>query len=192
MKKSIEHFQRAIELDPDYALAYAGLADAYNSLGVGYSDLSPTAAFSRAKTATQRALEIDNTLAEAHSALGFIALNYDWDWSGAETEFKRAIELNPNLADAHLLYAEYLSAMGRIEEALAEARRGEELDPLSPTTSETIGIVLYMARKYDLSMEYQREAVEVNPAFWSAHMWLGVALAHNGLYSEAIEALTKA
>src|SRR5207248_1889049 len=127
------YFQQAIDLDPSYALAYVGLADGYRTLAVG-GEMPSTEFLPKAKAAAQKAIEIDDTLAEAHAELGFIIFWYDWDWSAAENQFKRALELDPNSADAHLSYAHLLSNTGRHAEALAEAKRARELDPLNQRT----------------------------------------------------------
>src|SRR5207248_5823455 len=131
-RKGIEYFQLAIDKDPTYALAYTGLADCYSILGTSYNvaSLSPSEAIPKAKSAATKALEMDDTLAEAHTSLAYIRLNYDWDWAGAEREFKRAIELDPNYANAHHWYSHYLMAMSRPEESLAERKRALRLDRL--------------------------------------------------------------
>src|SRR5262249_29170726 len=130
LKKSVEYFQQAIEKDPGYALAYAGLADSYFALGGGWLYLAPSDSFPKAKAAAIKALELDNTLAEAHAALAYAAF-FDWDWVSAEREFKRAIELNPNSALSHRRYAEFLQTRGRFSESMAEGQRAQQLDPLS-------------------------------------------------------------
>jgi TolB-like protein len=131
LKKGIEYFQQAIERDPGYALAYASLADSYSALGGGWQYLPPSDTLPKAKAAAMKALELDDTLAEAHAALAY-ATFFDWDWPSAEREFKRAIELNPNSAVSHDRYAECLKTRLRFDESMEEARRAQELDPLSP------------------------------------------------------------
>src|SRR5262249_36847355 len=128
--KSLEHFRRAVERDPNYALGYAGLAEAYNVLG-GLGVISIREAHAQSVPAAMKALSLDDTLAEAHVILADHRMSYDWDWVAAEREFKRAFELNPGYATAHLRYARFLLAMGRLEESRAESQRARELDPLS-------------------------------------------------------------
>ena len=142
LKKAIEYFQQAIDKDPGYALAYAGLADSYSALGGGWQYLSPSDSFPKAKAAAMKALELDDTLAEAHAALAYAVFFADWDWPTAEREFKRAIELNPNSALSHDRYAGYLETRLRFTESMAEAQRAQELDPLSPEILTQAGIRL--------------------------------------------------
>jgi Tfp pilus assembly protein PilF len=151
-EKAIEHFNQAILLDPNYAQAYVGLADAYQ-FKAGFGDISRTEAFARSRALLQKALELDETLAEAHASLGLIAMNYDWDWPTAEREYKRAIQLNPNHALTHDWYGEYLNAFGRSDEALAEMRRAREIDPLSLVINMDTGKLLAVARRYDEAIE---------------------------------------
>ena len=143
--KGRDYFQKAIDKDPNYALAYAGMADAYNRLG-GFNVVSPQEGFPRARVAALKALELDDKLAEAHTTLGVVKLLYEWDWAGAEREFKRALEINPSYSDAHQTYGNYLSqVMGRYDEALTEMRRAQELDPLSVEKNVGIGDVFYLS-----------------------------------------------
>ena len=173
IKKGIEYFQQAIEKDPGYALAYTGLADCYNMLG-WYSYLPPKEAFPKAKAAAAKALEIDDTLAEAHASLAYAKAFYDWDWLDVEREFKRAIELNPNYAMGHLWYAGgYLAAMGRLEEAITESKRAQDLDPLLLIINAFHGWWLYFARQYDQAIEQERKTLELDPNFAPAHWVLG-------------------
>ncbi len=148
LKKGIEYFQQAIEKDPAYALAYVGLADSYIVLGE-HGAMASRDAFPRAKAASRKALELDETLGEAHTSLGAAKADYDWDWAGAEEEFKRGIALNPNYATGHHWYADYLSAMGRHKEAIAEIERAQELDPLSFMIDTAVGNLFFFARRYD-------------------------------------------
>jgi TolB-like protein/Tfp pilus assembly protein PilF len=183
IKQAIAHFQRAIEINPAYALAYAGLADCY----VVPTTLPPREALPRAKAAATKALEIDNTLAEAHTSLAVVMMQYDWDWAGTEREFQRAIELNPNYATAHQWYAEYLAAMGRLDEAIAKVKRAEELDPLSLIISWNVGRILIFARQYDQALEQGRKILELYPTSdWEAHDILALAYEQKGMYDEAI------
>jgi serine/threonine-protein kinase len=168
----IDYFRKAIDLDPAYALAYAAMADSYRRLPIT-SDIEPKEAFPLAKAAAQKALEIDDTLADAHSVLGWVALWYEWDWAAAEKEFRRAIALNPNVTEAHLGYGGLLSNTGRHAEAMAEARRALELDPLSPLVASIASS--YAASAGDVA-EAQRlagKALALDPNFWIAHLTLG-------------------
>ena len=180
--KAVDYFNRAIEKDPDYALAYTGLADAYVSI-VADSLISKPEAIPKAKQAAMTALRLDDTLAEAHVSLGRIKAFYDWDWSSAEGEFKRAIELNPNSADAHREYAYYLTTVGRSEQAIAEAKQARELDPLSQLANYHVAWALIAARRYDEAIEQSQQALGTFPA---AHLWLGWAYLGKGRYTEAV------
>jgi len=186
LKKGIEDFEQAIEKDPGNAQAYVGLAACYNNLGGGNSYLPPKETFPKAKAAATKALEIDDTLAEAHAELGWVKWGYDWDWPGAEREFKRAIELNPSSASAHSRYAEYLVTMGRFNEGLAEGRRAQELDPLSPQFSGVLAYYYLAARRNDESIAQSKKAIELEPNATWLHAMLGWAYAHKGMYPAAI------
>ncbi len=191
-KKAIEHFEEAIEIDHLYAAAYAGLADSYNMLGT-YSALAPREAFPRAKAAATRALEIDDTLAEAHTSLAYVENSYDWDWTGAEFEFKRAIELNPSYATAHYWYAiTHLAAMGRLNDAKAELTQAKELDPLSLIIGTNLGWLSYFARQYDRAIEQYEKTIELDANFGVAYYKLGQAYERKGLPEEAIVQYRKA
>ena len=186
MKKGLESFEQAIRLDPDYAAAYVGLADCYGVLSqVG--DFSPNDVMPKAKAAALDALRIDETLAEAHASLAMIDELYDWNWKSADTEFKRAIELNPNYATAHHWYAMYLSAMGRQDEALAEIRRAEALDPVSLITNTNEGWILFCARQYDQAIQKLHTTIEMDPNFANAHYKLALVYEIKGMYKEAVE-----
>jgi len=144
LKKGIEYFHQAIDLDPKYALAYSGIADCYSFLGWDlFGALPPREALQNAKAAAMKALELDDKLAEVHSSLAWTKLAFDWDWPGAEIEFTRAIELNPGYAPAHHWYAECLAGLGRYERALAEIKRAQQLDPLSMIINTVVGWILY-------------------------------------------------
>jgi serine/threonine protein kinase/TolB-like protein/Tfp pilus assembly protein PilF len=189
--KATEFFQQAIEKDPTYALAYAGLADAY-SMPANWGLVAPGEASPKAKAAALKALEIDDTLAEAHTSLGLIADNSEWDWLSAEREFKRAIELNPGYATAHQWYSESLRARGRTDEALAEIKRAQELDPLSLVINMVAGLTFVHARQYDDAIEQYRKTIELDPNWFAAHLELGLAYALKGAYPEAIVECEKA
>jgi TolB-like protein/Tfp pilus assembly protein PilF len=190
-QKSIEYFQQAIEKDPSYALAYVGVANAYNALGF-FDVMLPREAWPKAEDAAVKALEIDDTLGEAHAALGSVKYLYDWDWAAAERELKRAIEINPNDEVAHTVYAYYLHSVGRGDEGLAEMKRAYELDPLSLRINFGLGDMLAFAhahRQYDQAIEQFRKLIELEPAQWTlgaAYWHLAAAYEKKGMYAEAI------
>ena len=186
VKKSIDYFQKAIAADPNYALAYAGLADSYTLAGsYGYSILPPKEAMPKAEAAATKALELDDSLAEAHASLGYIKLIYDWDWAGAEQEFRRAIALNPLYDNAHHWYSHELVALGRKDEAMAEARRALEISPSDTVMNEHMGWTYLMARDYDHAIQSARKAIEMEPDFLLAHRVLGLAYQYKGQHEEA-------
>jgi TolB-like protein/DNA-binding winged helix-turn-helix (wHTH) protein/Tfp pilus assembly protein PilF len=187
LNKGIGYFSEAVEKDPSYALAYVGLADSYSLLS-DYGGLPPKQTYPQAKKAALRALELDDQLAEAHAALGFIKAAYDWDWPGAESEYRRAIELNPNYETAHQWYAEYLSGMGRHEEAIAEIRRAKEINPVSLIINAVEAWVLYHAREYDQAIAQAQKVVEMDPHFAEVYEYLKRCYDQKGMYKEAIAA----
>jgi TolB-like protein len=189
LKKSIDYFYQAIEKDPGFALAYAGLADSYV---VPANQLPPRDGMPKARAAAVRALELDETLAEAHVSLGRVMAAYDWDWTSAEKEYKRAIELNPRYAVAHQWYGGYLSVMGRSDEAIAERKRALGLEPLSLTINFELGLAYYYARDYDHAIEQFQKTLELDPNFAAAHNFLPAAYEQKGMYSEAIAEFKKA
>ena len=189
LKKSIEYFNQAIEKDPSFALAYAGLADSYV---VPANRLPPREAMPKAKAAAIRALELDETLAEAHASLGRVLAAYDWDWTSAEKEYKRAIELNPRYAIAHQWYGGYLAVMGRSNEAIAERKRALELEPLSLIINFELGLAFYYARDYDQAIEQFQKTLELDQNFPPAHQFLPAAYEQKGMYGEAIAEFKKA
>lgn len=181
LKTSIQYFQRAIQADPNYALAYAGLADSYTLAGsYGYSILPPNQAMPQAEAAAAKALAIDDSLAEVHASLGYIKFTYDWDWLGAEQEFKRAIALNPLYATAHHWYSHELMALGHTEEALAQAHRALELAPSDAVMNEHMGWTFLMARDYDNAIRWEKQAITIDPDFLLAHRVLGLAYQYKG------------
>lgn len=184
IRKSIDYFQQAIQRSPNYALAHAGLAEAY----VVKYDVAPQEQYSAAKPAARRALEIDNNLAEAHNALAASLFWYDWDWAGAEKEFQRALALNANYAQAHQWYAQYLRTMGRRDSAVEELKRAEELEPLSHFAG---GSGRY-GQQYDLIIEHARKELELDPSFFRAYSALGSAYGLKGMYRDSIAAYQKA
>ena len=189
LKKSIEYFNQAIDKDPRFALAYAGLADSYV---VPANRLSPREAMPKAKAAALRALELDETLAEAHASLGRVFAAYDWDWTSAEKEYKRAIELNPRYATAHQWYGGYLSVMGRSNEAIAERKRAVDLEPFSLVINFELGLAFYYDRDYDQAIEQFQKTLELDQNFPAAHNFLPAAYEQKGMYSEAIAEFKKA
>jgi len=191
LNKGIEYFQLAIARDPDYALAYAGLADSYSQLG-NYGFVPPKEAFPRAKEFALKALEIDDTLAEAHTSLALIKTYYDWDRSGAEKELQRATELNPSYAVAHQWYGETLGTMGRPEEGIVEEKRALELDPLSLLINRDLADEFYFARQYDQAIDQYRKTLELDPSYTQAHLNLGMAYVQKSMFKEAIAEFEKA
>jgi serine/threonine-protein kinase len=191
VNKSIQFFQHAIDLDPTYALAYAGMAEAYLSLPIN-SDVPPKDAFPQAKAAAARALEIDELLANVHASLSMIKAWYDWDWAGAELEAKRAIKLNPNLAEAHRAYALLLSTLGRHQESIAEGTRAKELDALSPIMCTLESLFLYFDGRNDEAREKLTKTLKTEPDFWIALLTLARIDTRQGKYADAIASLTKA
>jgi TolB-like protein/DNA-binding winged helix-turn-helix (wHTH) protein len=193
LRKAIDYFSQAIEKDPNYAQPYTGLADAYALSGDWeYGILSPEVAFPKAKAAATKALALDDNLAEARTSLAFVLDLYDWDWESAEQEYKRAIALNPGYATAHHWYAWHLIVMGRNSEGLAESRKAESLDPLSPIIGADLADALCVAHLYDESVQQSRKTLEMHPYFAVAHYELGQAFAQKHMYNEAIAALRRA
>jgi serine/threonine-protein kinase len=184
-KKAAEFFTLAVQKDSHYALAYAGLADTYSQLGdAGY--VPPSEAWPKAKAAAMQALEIDDSLPEAHTSLGLVKEHFEWDWTGAEQEFKRAIELNPNSATAHHWYGDYLSNMGRSDEGLHETKKAQELDPLSLIINTTLGKQLYLAGKNDEAVEQLRKVLDIDAKFAPARPLLVEVYAQMGKQKEAV------
>ncbi len=192
LKKSIDYFNQAIELDPGDARSYAGLADAF-VLIPNYSAGAPQEYYPKAKAAARKALELDETLAEAHTSLAQALFAYDWKFMESSQEFKRAIELNPNYATARHWYANsVLLALGRFDEAISEGRRAQELDPLSLIINADLGADYFYARQYDNAIEQLRKTVDMDQNFYTAHYFLGMAYAMNGELSEAKAAYKRA
>jgi len=190
LKTSIDYFEQAIAKEPRYALAYTGLADSYSYLG-NLNLLRPDEASTKAKTAAMQALNIDDGLAEAHTSLAYVKMNYDWDWAGADREYQRAIELNPGYPRAHSLYAWCLSARGRFNEGLAEIKRALELDPFSPAENNNVGWHLHMARRDDEAIPQFRKTMAIDPTFVRVHYYLGLAYEQKKMYGEAISQFEK-
>ncbi|MDQ3750055.1 MAG: protein kinase [Acidobacteriota bacterium] len=190
-EKAISYFQQAIAIDPSYALAYAGLADAYRGLALA-GEMNPNEFFPKAKAAAQKAIQIDDTLADAHAVLGFITFWYEWDWNEAENQFKRAFELDPNNADAHIFYANLFSNIGRHAEALAEAKRARELDPLNLRINALEAQFLLHAGQTDEALARLQRTFELDPNFWMAHTFAASAYTEKGMYGEAAAEARKA
>ena len=188
--RAIEYFEEAIKKDQRYALAYSGLADCYNMLG-DYSYLPPKEAYPKAKEAAQKALLIDNTLAQAHTSLAFVLIHYESDLDGAKKKYELAIQLNLNYGTAHQWYANCLSVLGRHDEAIAEAKKARELDPLSPIINRNVGNRLYYARQFDQAIEESLKALKMFPDFFPIHRTLGYLYLKKGMFSEAIAAFQK-
>jgi len=183
-RKALDYYNQAIGLDPNFALAYVQVAEAYDYFAsTSLSD--PKDALAKANEAVHKALELDETLAQAHTMLGLIKLE-EWDWSGAESEFKRALDLNPNLARAHGVYGSYLTIMGRSTEGLAENKRAQELDPLNIHAKLGEGLALLNARRFDEAIRQLQHVIELQPDFSLAYYVLGVCYAMKEMYPEAI------
>jgi adenylate cyclase len=191
LKGSIAFFEAALKDDENYAQAYTGLADSYAALAF-LEFMDPHEAYPKAREAAERALALDRQLAEAHTSLGLIKFQYDWDWKAAEQEFDEAIRLNPNYAPAHHFFADYLKAKGKFEEALAEIKKAQELDPLSPAISTDVGHVFYLSGQYDKAIEQYRKALELDPSFMLTHAWFGRSYLEKGMFKEAISELQAA
>jgi TolB-like protein/Tfp pilus assembly protein PilF len=191
IERAVRYFQQATEKDPGYALAYAELGNAYLYLG-DYEVLPPKENYLNVKSAVMKALEIDNTLGEAHAQLGDLLHEYEWDWAGAETEFKRAIELNPNYAEAHHIYSHYLLERGRVAESLAESKWNLELDPLSTATNLHLGWHYLYARQYDQAIEQERKTLEMDPNYARAHLYLAQAYEQKQMFDDAVAEYLKA
>src|SRR6202171_1190436 len=190
-KKAADYFTQAVQKDQHYALSYAGLADTYSLLGdAGY--LPPSEAWPKAKSAAMQALEIDDSLAEAHTSLGLVKEHFEWDWAGAEREFKRAIELNPNSPTAHHWYGDYLSNMGRLNEGMRETKKAQELDHLSPIINTTLGWQFYLPRQNDQAVDQSHKVLEIDPKFSPARRILEEVYAHMGKHKEAVAEREKA
>jgi TolB-like protein/Tfp pilus assembly protein PilF len=190
VQKAIEYFQQALEKDPAYSLAYAGLADTYAYLSF-FNVIPSRQAMPKAKAAAAKALEIDHDLAEAHVSLGYVSFTYEWDWLAAGEHFEQALALNPAYSRAHTFYAFYLSSLGRSEEALAVAKRALDLDPASPAVSHSLAVQLYLARKFDRASKQAHNTLEMDANFAVSYAVLGEAYLSKGMYREGLSALEK-
>jgi tetratricopeptide (TPR) repeat protein len=185
LQQAIEFFNQAIAIDPNYGAAYAGLADCYNMLVV-YGRLQPKEGFPKAKEAATRALEIDEGSAEAHTSMAFIKFRWDWDRAATEREFQEAIKLKPAYAPAHQWYSSYLVAVERFDEAIAEAKRTEEVEPFSFVASSHLGWIYYLSGQNDKAIEQCKKILELDPNSFPARRYLGLAYEAKGMYPEAI------
>jgi TolB-like protein/Tfp pilus assembly protein PilF len=189
-RQAIKYFDEAIAADPAYALPYVGLADCYALLGIAeYGGVRPREAMPRARSAAQKALEIDDHLAEAHTTLAHVMGFYDWDWDGADREFTRAIELKPTYPFSHHWYALFLVAMGRAEESIASELRALELEPLSLIINKNVGTIYYYARQYDRAIEQYKRALDLDADFSRSHLYLGIAYDAIGRHDDAVDEL---
>jgi TolB-like protein/Flp pilus assembly protein TadD len=189
--QALDNFTQAVRIDSTYAVAYAGLADTYVLMPV-YAGSSPLEKYPLARAAALTALRMDEHLAEAHASLGRVKLFYDWDWTGAETEFKRAIELKPSLSTAHHWYSICLRDMGRLKEAIAEANRALELDPVSLIINTNLGDTFFYAGQFDQAVARHRKTLLLDADFAAAHLYLGRALEQKGMLQDAIAEFRKA
>jgi TolB-like protein/Tfp pilus assembly protein PilF/tRNA A-37 threonylcarbamoyl transferase component Bud32 len=185
VEKAIEYFDQAIEKDPSYALAYAALAESYILLQLYNPALPQNETYPKIKEAALRAVEIDDTLAEAHGSLGWW-MKIAWEWEGAEKEFRRAIELNPGTPNARWQYSTHLTWTGRSDEAMKEIKQARELDPLSPFINHLVGWTLVSARQYDQGIDFYQKFHEMAPSFPYSHLMLGIAYLHKDMYEEAL------
>jgi TolB-like protein/DNA-binding winged helix-turn-helix (wHTH) protein/Flp pilus assembly protein TadD len=189
--KGIQYFRQAVTKDPAYALAYSGLSDCYSSLAE-FGLVPAKDGYLRAKDATLKALELDDTLAEAHGSLALIKSSYDWDWSGADKEIRRAIELNPSYSGAHRLHAEVLWQTGRLNEAIVETKLILDLDPLSLDNNNTLALEFFLARQYDRAIEQERKVLELDPNYTLAYYFRGVSYLKKSMYKEGMTDFQKA
>ncbi len=191
LTRAVALFEQAIEKDPGYALAWAGIAECYTTYGF-YEVLSPRESMPKAREAAQKALLIDNTLAEPHACLGWIKSLYEWDWPGGEREFRLAIELNPNLASAHYWFAFALAAQHRWQEGIAESRRALDIDPASPRIYTILGPCLAGAGRVEEALEACRRGLEMDPLFPNSHFAIALAYEANGMLDQSITHLEHA
>jgi TolB-like protein/Tfp pilus assembly protein PilF len=190
LQKAVEYFRQALDKDPAYSLAYAGLADTYAYLSF-FNVVAPREAMPKAKTAAVKGLEIDKDLAEAHVSLGYASFTYDGDWPAAGKHFDQALALNPAYCRAHTFYPFYLSSLGRSEEALEVAKRALDLDPASPAVSHSLAVQLYLARKFDRALEQAHDTLEMDANFAISYAVLGEVYLLKGMYREGLSALEK-
>jgi tetratricopeptide (TPR) repeat protein len=190
LKRAIEHFEQAIDRDPDYAQAYAGLALSYSFLPI-YSPLAPREVIPKARKMALKALELDEKLPEAHASLGFIKGWYEYDWAGADRHFKRAFEFNPRYADAHKWYSETLMSRARFDEAIKEIEQALELDPVSIAINRELGTVYYFAGQFDRAIDALKKTIEMDPSVPHGHLVFGAAYLGKSMYEEALAEFQK-
>jgi tetratricopeptide (TPR) repeat protein len=190
MQRGLQYFQQAIEKDPGYALPHVGIADAFGTLGL-FSFMEPHQAYSRAKAAAKRALEIDPDLTEVYASRGWIAMWYDWDWPAAERHFLKAIQMKPDYAVAHQWYGNCLWCTGRFDESIREKQKARELEPLEPINPATVGLALHMARRFDESIGVLRKVIESDPEFSMAYWFQSFNFMAKEMWAEAIATLQK-
>src|SRR6267154_2207516 len=190
LQKAVEYFRKALDKDPAYSLAYAGLADTYAHLSF-FNVVAPREAMPNAKTAAEQGLEIDKDLAETHVSLGYVSFTYDGDWLAAGKHFEQALTLNPAYSSTHTFYALYLSSFGRSEEALEVAKRALDLDPASPAVSHSLAVQLYLARKFDRAIEQAYDTLEMDGNFAISYVVLGEVFLSKGMYRDGLSALEK-
>ena len=191
VQRALAEFTRAIEIDPSFAPAYAGLADSYMAVG-GYGFAAGEEAWQQAIAAAEKALQLDPSLADGHASRGNIAWQYEWDWDRAGVEFRRALALNPGYANAHHSYGYYQLLIGKPREAEAEITAALELDPLSPIINANIGYARYIGRDYDGALAHLQRTLEMHPRFWLTHSYMGLVHVARGSYADAIAAFEKA
>jgi len=191
LKKGVDYFRQAIAEDPNYSLAHAGIADCLVLLGL-FGANNPREIMPQAKAAAIEAINLDESLGEAHASLGQIRLIYDWDWTGARADFQQAVRLNPNYPTAHQWHGEYLVSKGLFDEGLAELKKARDLDPLSLIINTNLGLNFYWARCYDLAIEQLERALELEPSFFRAHLHLGMCYERKRMYGKAVAELEKA
>jgi TolB-like protein len=194
IRKSIEFFNQAVALDPNYALAYTGIADAYSnlSLGFNFAPFRPEKVFPPAKQAALRALQLDENLAEAHVSVGLVKERWDWDFVGAEAEYKRAIEMNPSYAIAFQRYGTFLCSMGRFDEANTQYERGKLIDPLSLVLATDSARLYFLSRRFDQAVQHLKKVLEMDPSFVRAHIYLAITYMEQGKFDEAMAEDNKA
>ena len=191
MQSALDNFHKVISIDPHYALAYSGLADCYNLLGI-FQFRAAHEVFPKAKEYAEKAVSLDDELAEAHASLAYTCMLYDWDWQRSEHEFKKALIINPSYAQAHLWYAQYLAAMTRFDEAIAEGKRAQEIDPTNLSINANVALVLYWAHENKRSIEQLEQTLALDPDFGLTSFYLGNLLTVEGRYAEGIAVLEKA
>jgi len=187
MTNSIGFFNQAIDIDPTYAVAYVGLADAYSSLSAGLQVLPPKEAMPKAEAAARKAISLDENLAEAHTSLAVVEMMYAWNWTSADQEFQRALALDPNSPTTHNWYSLFLIVTGRLDDAVAESRRAQELDPLALFVEVNRARTLYFSRQYDEVIKVCNQIISTSPKFYVSHYFLGLAYAKKGMHAKAIE-----